>query len=109
VQRYEPPGVNPSPSAVTARLRAVIDLHWPRLGDRRSDMLDALVSCSSATVDVIQRQEHGEQKGNEPLTWLDGRRVVLHTAVHMVEIAATLEEASEPPQAAQLEGGLGPA
>lgn len=34
---------------------------------------------------LAQRQEHGEQKGGEELTWEDGRRVVLYTAMVMAE------------------------
>lgn len=108
VAEHNPPGAPTNAAAVTARVRAVIDLYRPKLGTRRSAMLDTLVAHWSATVDLIQRQEHGEQKGNEPLTWLDAWRVVLHTAVLMVEIAATLEEAYEPPPVAHLESGTGP-
>lgn len=104
VERYRPDPVEQDPARTKARVRAVIDQHRDALGARRAALLDALVVYWEATIDVVQRQEHGEQKGNQPLTWLDGRRVVFHTASLMVEIAATLEEVEKPPELAPLDG-----
>jgi len=33
----------------------------------------------------VQRQEHGEQKDGDSLTWDGGRRVVLYTSLVMAE------------------------
>lgn len=52
---------------------------------RNADLLEAVAAYWSAVNGVVQRQEHGEQKGGEELTWEDGQRVVYHTATVMVE------------------------
>jgi hypothetical protein len=105
VEEHGPPDVNTSVTAVSARVRAVLSMYQPKLGERRRELVLALIDYWSAAVDVIHRQTKGEQKGNEPLTWLDGRRVVFHTASVMFEIAAILEDLYEPPQVAVLESG----
>jgi hypothetical protein len=105
VAEHDPADVDPDVTRTKNRLRSVIGLYREKLGSSRGAMLDALLAHWDATVDVIQRQTHGQEKGNEPLTWLDAWRVVLHTAVLMHEIAATLEEMREPPQVAHLESG----
>lgn len=65
------------------------------LGDRRPapvgefsarpSLLDALVGFWRAVNDIVQRQEHGGQKSGGELTWEDGRRVALYTALVMGE------------------------
>jgi hypothetical protein len=105
IERYQSHLVEADPARTKNRLRAVIEQHRAALGARRAALLDALIVYWEATIDAIQRQEHGEQKCKQALTWLDGRRVVFHTASLMVEIAATLEEVDEPPPVAWLEGG----
>jgi len=47
-------------------------------------------------VNLAQRQEHGGQKEGEPLVWEDARRVVLHRAVVMIEVARTLDPLAPP-------------
>jgi len=59
-------------------------------------VLTALGDLSEAAVDLVQRQEHGEQKQGNPLEWSDGRRAVLAVAVTMFETATALEQAQMP-------------
>lgn len=91
-EHYEPPGIDPDVTKVKRRVGAVVNLVRPKLGDRRAALIMAMADYWEACIDVIQRQEHGDQKGGGPLTWSDGRRVVFHTAALTFEIAATLEE-----------------
>jgi hypothetical protein len=35
--------------------------------------------------EIVQRQEHGDQKPGEPLTWEDARAAVFHTAILLHE------------------------
>lgn len=91
VGRHQPPEVNPNPTYTLDRLSAVVQMHRPTLGDRRSDFLNALFGYWREVVNLAQRQEHGGQKEGEPLVWEDARRVVLHTAVVMIEVARTLD------------------
>jgi hypothetical protein len=90
VVRYEPPAVDPSPQATKNRIHAVINLHRSSLGDRRSALLGELIEYWSRGVDLIQRQAHSGEPGNESATWQDARSVVLHAAVLMSEIAHAL-------------------
>ena len=96
VERHQPPEVNPDPTKTFDRLSAVVNLHRPQLGKGRSDFLDALFGYWREVVNLAQRQEHGGQKEGEPLAWEDARRVVLHTAVVMVEVARTLDPLAPP-------------
>jgi len=97
VQRYKPEVVDPDITKVNRRLGAVIAKALPDLPDARAEVLMALGNYSEAAVDLVQRQEHGEQKQGNPLEWTDGRRVVLTVAVTMFEIATALEQ-TQPPQ-----------
>jgi hypothetical protein len=104
VERYKPPQVDPDPANVKRRLGAVIAMFLLSLGEARADLLKALGYYSEATMEVIQRQEHGGQKEAQALTWEDARRVVFHVAVVMFEFAATLDDAApEAPPPATLE------
>jgi hypothetical protein len=86
VERHQPSGVNTDPTKTLDRVSAVIQQHRPQLGESRSDFLDALFGYWRAANGLVQRQEHGGQKENEPLVWEDGRRVIFHTAVVMAEL-----------------------
>jgi hypothetical protein len=68
------------PAKMIARLRTVIAQHEDRLGKTRSQLLDQLVRYWGEVNDLLQSQEHAEQKEGEPLTWEDGRRAVFRTA-----------------------------
>lgn len=107
VARFRPEAVDPDPAKVNRRLGAAVAMHLQSLGDARARLLMALGDYSEATMDVIQRQEHGGQKEGHALTWEDARRVVFHSASVMYEFALSLEEASaaEEPPAAFLEPG----
>ncbi len=85
VELHGPPEVDPDPAKTKSRLRAVIDMHRDRLGERKANVLSALVEYQSAVTDLVQRQEHGDQKADDPLTWEDARAAVFHTALVMFE------------------------
>ena len=95
VERHRPQEVNPDPTKTLDRVSAVLMLYRPSLGERRTALFDALFGLWRAAVELVQRQEHGGQKENEPLEWQDGRRVVLQAAVVMYEIATALPEPPE--------------
>jgi hypothetical protein len=90
VERYQPVEADLNPEKTINRLSAVVGMHRDALGERRAALLQALLDYWRTCDGIVQRQEHGAQKGNEPLTHEDGRRVVFHTAVVMVELARTL-------------------
>jgi hypothetical protein len=68
----------------------VVNARRADLGERKSEILDALLAYWRATDSLIQRQEHGGQREGEPLTPEDGRRAVFQTAVVMFEADRTL-------------------
>lgn len=70
------------------RIRAVVVQLRPRVGAKIAALLDALVHYWEAVNGVVQRQEHGLSKDSS-LVLDDGRRVVLHTAVVMLELDRT--------------------
>ena len=72
------------------RLQRIVDKK--RDGKRAAELalLDASIVYWGTLSDLVQRQEHGAQKENEPLTWEDGRRVVFQTCVVMHEISRSL-------------------
>ncbi len=78
------------PARTINRLHAVIDARKAGISSRTVALLDALVDYWKAVNGLVQRQEHGEQKGGEDLTWEDGRRVVLYTAMVMIECDGAL-------------------
>ncbi len=59
-----------------------------RLGEGRTTeaVLLSLWRYWSATVDHLQRQEHGATKEGEPLSWEDSRQAVFHAAFVMTEL-----------------------
>jgi hypothetical protein len=85
VEIHRPPGVDSDPADTKSRLQAVIETNRERLGKRKSELLDALLNYQSAVSDLVQRQEHGDQKPNDPLTWEDARAAVFQTAMVMFE------------------------
>jgi hypothetical protein len=94
VERYGPPEVVDDPALVNKRLGAVIAKFLPVLGNKRAALLRALGDYSEATLDIVQRQEHGGQKEGEDLTWHDARRVVFHAASVMYELALEFRDAA---------------
>ena len=96
VERYKPDDPDPDPAKVNRRIGAVIAMKLPVLREARANLLKALGDYSEATMDVIQRQEHGAQKEGDPVTWHDASRVVLSVAMVMFELSAALEKAGKP-------------
>lgn len=78
-------GAEPDRAKTVNRLHSVIDARRPSVSSRHAGLLDALVGFWRAVNDIVQRQEHGGQKSGGELTWEDGRRVVLYTALVMGE------------------------
>jgi hypothetical protein len=94
VERYQPPDPETNIEKVNLRLGAVIAMYVPALGETRAAHLKALGDYSEATVKLVQRQTHGAQKENEPLSRADARSVVFHVAMVMFEFARALEDAA---------------
>jgi hypothetical protein len=94
VRSFDPPNVIRDPTKTLDRVSAVLVLHRPVLGEGRTQLLDALFGYWRASIDLVQRQEHGGQKEGEPLNWEDARRVVFQTANVMVEIHRAAELAA---------------
>ncbi len=72
------------------RFSATVNSRRADLGERKSELLDALFGYWKATDSYIQRQEHGGQRAGDPLTPEDGRRAVFQTAMVMFEADRTL-------------------
>jgi len=85
VEHYQPPEVDADPAKTKNRLRAVLELHRERLGDRKSDLLAALVEYQDATNGVVQRLEHADQKPSDPASWEDARSAVFQTTNFLFE------------------------
>jgi hypothetical protein len=94
VARYDPPNPEQDATKINRRLGAVIAMFLPTLGERRAEHLKALGDYSEATVDIVQRQEHGGLKEGEDLTWQDARRAVFHAASVMYEFAESFRNAA---------------
>lgn len=90
VEEFNPPGVTEDKAKTIARIKAVISLNKPELSERIEAFLDALIHYWGTINDLVQRQEHGGQKVGKDLIWEDGRRVVFHTAITMMEISQSL-------------------
>jgi hypothetical protein len=71
-------------------MRGVLDANRERLGDSKSELLVALLMYLDAVNGLVQRQEHGDQKPGEPLTWEDARASVFQTANLMFEFDRVL-------------------
>jgi len=85
IERHQPPEFDPDPAKTKNRLRAVIELRRTALGGSKAELLDALVVYQDAVNGLIQRQEHGDQKPGEPLTWEDARAAVFQTTLLLHE------------------------
>jgi hypothetical protein len=73
------------------RLVAVIETYRPALGDNRCALLHTLLDYWQALSDSVQRhREHRAGRMLGRLTWEDGRRVVVLTAMVMVEVDRSL-------------------
>lgn len=92
VVEHKPPNVDDDKARTISRLRAVIGSCRERLGKAKTAHLDALLVYWGTVSDLVQRQEHGDQKEGESLVWDDGSRVVFQTAMVMYEIDRTLNK-----------------
>lgn len=90
VQLHQPDDVEENVSKTVRRVMAVLKKQADKLGETEKAFLKALLYFWQAVNDIVQRQEHGGQKENEPLVWEDGRRVVFQTAIVMYEINSSL-------------------
>jgi len=89
----------PTPSAATepekSKQRVAAVLRARRTGSSRIDALaDSLLEFWNAVIDLTQRQEHGSNKGDDPLRWEDGRRVVFLTMTAAAEIDRVMIQAT---------------
>jgi hypothetical protein len=92
VELHQPPDVESNPDRTTARLRAVVRMHSGELGDRRSGLLDGIVSYQAAVNLVVQRLEHADQKAGDPPTWEDARSACFQSVNLMSEVDRILSE-----------------
>lgn len=94
VEHYEPSEVEGDPAKTINRMRAVLDMAASSLPERRRDLLESLLALWKAVNGLVQRQEHGDQKTGDPVTWDDARATVFQTGLVMFEIDRVLA----PPQ-----------
>jgi hypothetical protein len=92
VEEHRPHSVDTDKAHTVSRLRAVISCCREKLGEAKTQHLNALVAYWGTVSDLVQRQEHGGQKDGEPLVWDDASRVVFQTASLMYEIDRTLSK-----------------
>ena len=60
--------------------------HAEQLGEERSELLDSLIEHWRALAESVREHEHGSTPGRGRLRWEHGRRLVLFTALVMVEV-----------------------
>ncbi len=90
VQLHKPDEVDKDITKTVRRIMAVLKKQAAKLGEAEKELLESLLNFWRAVNDIVQRQEHGGQKENEPLVWEDGRRVVFQTAIVMYELDSSL-------------------
>jgi hypothetical protein len=96
VELYASSFVEMDKTKTVARVKAILDLCESQLRNTERPFLDALLVYWGTVNDLIQRQEHGSHKEGETLVWADGRRVVLQTAIVMLEIDSSLSRIVNP-------------
>jgi hypothetical protein len=67
-------------------LSSIIELYRPQLGEDRCELLRGLLEQWWTLLELIERHEERRQEAGERLRWEDGRRLVLFTALVIVEI-----------------------
>jgi len=88
---YRPLASSPGSEASTqARLAAWIQSHGHALGESRCGLLEALLGYWRALNDGPQRQPLDAHEVGDELRWEDARRVLVLTALVMVEIDRSL-------------------
>lgn len=90
VGQYQPLAVEKDGAKTVARLKAVLDSCKSSLASTEQPFLKALLNYWGTVSDLIQRQEHGSHKEGHSLIWEDARRVVLQTAIVMLEVDSYL-------------------
>jgi hypothetical protein len=90
VDLYKPDDVEKDVSKTVRRIMAVLKQRANMLGETERSFLEALLGFWRTVSDMVQRQEHGSKKENNPLVWEDGRRIVFQTAIVMYEIDSSL-------------------
>jgi hypothetical protein len=93
VTLHAPPSADSDPAKTLNRIRSVLDLYPERIGTRENEFLASLFGYAQALNGLVQRQEHGSQAAERPLTWDDGRRVVFYTWLLFLELDHTLRRA----------------
>ena len=84
---FQPRAPDPdSTQATVGRLRTFIETFHSQLGDARCELLLALLDHWRALTDGLEAHVHDGQMVSDPLRWEDARRVVILTALVMVEI-----------------------
>ena len=71
-------------------LSAVVEANRPRLGDSRCEFLASLFDYWRVLSRVVQPAENDALEPSELMRWEDGRRVVVFTALVMVEVDRSL-------------------
>lgn len=100
--RYPPTEPDHEATHTKNRLRGVIEAYKARIGERRTAVLDAMLTLWNADVDLIQRQTHANERQANPLTINDGRRVVSLTMFLMIEFATIFDDMGDGPLPATL-------
>jgi hypothetical protein len=100
--RYPADESDPDPTHTKNRLRAVIQTYKPRIGERRTTMLDRMLDLWDSGVDLVQRQTHANERPGKPLNVNDARRVVALTMFLIIEFAAILDDMDDPAPPATL-------
>jgi hypothetical protein len=93
VEHHNPPDVDSDPTKTKNRLRAVIELRRAEFGSAKTALLGALTDYQDAVNELVQRQEHGDQKPGEALTFEDARAAVFQTAILLHEYDRLLNSA----------------
>ncbi len=86
VEWHGPHTASPVSTDTLDRLSSVVEMYRPQLGDSRCGLLQALFSYWQTLNSVVQRHHDRAHETRERLTWEDGRRVVVLTALVMVEV-----------------------
>ncbi len=90
VEHLKPADADPDSAHTRNRLRAAVDTQRVKLGDRASDLLQALVAMWDAADGAVQQLVHAGQKQGSPLGWEDVRRTVFLAGVVMFELDRAL-------------------
>ncbi|MCW3032517.1 MAG: hypothetical protein JWM60_862 [Solirubrobacterales bacterium] len=99
IERYDADDPPSDVKLVKKRLGAVIAHNRQFLSPKKRKVLEDLGDLWESTVDLIERQEHSAQKEGEPVTFEDGRRIVMLTMFLMIEFVTILDDTDDPPPA----------